>query len=255
LWVDGNVTNISAAGAVTQSAPKVSDKLVAWTATTQDSNSEVFVYNGNNTIQLTNNNYKEKNVQVASGYVAWEGFDGNDYEIFIWDGTSVIQITDNQMDDSGVQLDTYMTGLSDGTYLIKNLSSGTYLNRDYGSTADGANVHTWECDTCSENIWNVTTLAEGGYKITAKDASWVGLDIDTESGNAQVWSYWGGGENQKFDLKSVRTDNTSYFMIDPQHNENAVIAVDPNAAGNGYNVYQQETLGTPNQQWEFIAVK
>ena len=34
-----------------------------------------------------------------NGYVVWEGYDGTDWEIFLYDGIETIQLTDNSYDD------------------------------------------------------------------------------------------------------------------------------------------------------------
>lgn len=259
IWENGVATNISAADSVIQRDPKISGDKVAFLGNTVFSGADmdVFFYDGQNTVRLTDNSLEERNVQISGNYVAWEGFDGNDFEIFVYDGNTITQVTDNNVDDSGVQVETVaetVNGLTAGSYLIKNKRTGAYLNRDYGSVDNGTNVHTWGCESCTENHWEVVALAEGGYKIVAKNAQWVGLDIDGVTNNVHLWSYWGGGANQKFDIVNAVSGLGDFYYIDPQHSSNEVIAVDVDASGNGENVTLKAQTGTYSQQWEFIAI-
>ncbi|MHC5083205.1 MAG: hypothetical protein ACYTET_04615, partial [Planctomycetota bacterium] len=50
-------------------------------------------------LQLTDNDANDVNPAIEGSYVAWEGWDGNDWEIYAYNGHSVTQITDNAMDD------------------------------------------------------------------------------------------------------------------------------------------------------------
>ena len=258
-WDNGTITDISAQDGTIQHSPKISGNKVAFLGKTVFSGADldVFVFDGQNTIRLTDNNSEERNVQISGDYVSWESFDGNDYEVFLWDGSTVTQITDNNVDDVNAQVETIAeatNGIADGSYLIQNVQTGAYLNLDYGNASNGTNVHTWSCETCSENHWTVEALPEGGYKIVIKSAPWIGLDVDTNSNNLHVWSFWGGGSNQKFDIVNANSGLGQHFYIDPQHSNNEVLAVPVNASGNGQNVSVESQTGTYSQQWKFIAL-
>ena len=54
--------------------------------------------------RLTNNLFIEKQLVVHGNNAAWIGYDGNDYEIFLYDGSQVIQVTDNDSNDNRVRL-------------------------------------------------------------------------------------------------------------------------------------------------------
>ncbi|MHC5083202.1 MAG: hypothetical protein ACYTET_04600 [Planctomycetota bacterium] len=50
-------------------------------------------------LQLTDNDANDVNPAIEGSYVAWEGWDGNDWEIYAYNGDSVVQMTDNDVDD------------------------------------------------------------------------------------------------------------------------------------------------------------
>jgi len=65
--------------------------------------SEVMLFDGTNVNQVTNNSTQELRVDISDdNYVAWSGFDGNDFEIFFSDGVTQYQVTDNNFDDAGL---------------------------------------------------------------------------------------------------------------------------------------------------------
>ena len=48
--------------------------------------------------------YHSVDVALDNGQIAWAGWDGNDYEIYLWDGANTTQITDNSVNDYEAQL-------------------------------------------------------------------------------------------------------------------------------------------------------
>jgi len=65
---------------------------------------EIFLYDGDTVIQLTDNIYHDKTPQIHDGQVTWNGHDGSDYEIFLYNGSSILQLTDNSNDDTTPQI-------------------------------------------------------------------------------------------------------------------------------------------------------
>ena len=56
---------------------------VVWFGNYENSDNEIFSYNGLIILRLTNNDYEDLNPQINSnGHVVWRGFDGSDWEIF-----------------------------------------------------------------------------------------------------------------------------------------------------------------------------
>ena len=61
---------------------------------------EIYMYDGTNINQLTNNALYEHGPQINNnGEVVWRGSDGTDYEIYMYDGISTTQITNNAYTD------------------------------------------------------------------------------------------------------------------------------------------------------------
>ena len=65
---------------------------------------EIYLYNGSQTIQLTDNDNDDGRPQISGNNVVWDGFDGNDYEIYLYDGSKTIQLTDNNTSDHSPQI-------------------------------------------------------------------------------------------------------------------------------------------------------
>lgn len=66
---------------------------------TNDGNDpEIFLYNGSETIQLTNNDVGDFEPAVSGNNVAWSRNDGNDAEIIFYNGNETIQLTDNEVE-------------------------------------------------------------------------------------------------------------------------------------------------------------
>ena len=66
---------------------------------------EIFLYDGRQTTQLTDNNYDEWSPQIDGRRVVWNGRDGNDRDIYLYDRREIIQLTDNDYDDLYPQID------------------------------------------------------------------------------------------------------------------------------------------------------
>jgi hypothetical protein len=98
---------------------------------------EIYLYDGSNTIQLTDNYLDDDGLQINdTGDVVWCGYNGNDREIYLYDGSNTIQLTDNNFDDLYPQInnngDVVWTGyngnyeiyLHDGSTTIQLTDSG-----------------------------------------------------------------------------------------------------------------------------------
>jgi hypothetical protein len=83
---------------------------VVWQGRDDDSgiDSEIFLYDGTNTIQLTDNSYEDHSAQINdNGYVVWCGMAGEEYgfgEIFLYDGTGITRLTNNSHFDEHPQI-------------------------------------------------------------------------------------------------------------------------------------------------------
>ncbi len=68
----------------------------------------LYLYDGINTIELTNNIYysDELGVQLDGNNVIWRKYDGHDYEIYWYDGIRTTQLTNNEIEDYSPQIDS-----------------------------------------------------------------------------------------------------------------------------------------------------
>jgi hypothetical protein len=90
-------------------SPKINDSgIVVWEGSMGDAweTQEIFLYDGLNIIQLTDNDYPDWGPQInSSGQIVWKGRVGNqDYELFLYDGTRITRITDNEYDENVYQV-------------------------------------------------------------------------------------------------------------------------------------------------------
>ena len=91
---------------------------------------EIFLYDGIETIQLTDNSYDDFNPQINNnGYVVWEGqsVGGADYEIFLYDGFNTIQLTANSYEDGRPQINDNGYVVWEGQLLGGSNSSEIFL--------------------------------------------------------------------------------------------------------------------------------
>ena len=69
------------------------------------SSKEIFLYNGEEIIQLTDNDALDKDAQIFGNNVVWESTESHsDSEIFLYNGKEIIQLTDNDVFDESPQI-------------------------------------------------------------------------------------------------------------------------------------------------------
>ena len=84
--------------------PRIFDDNVVWQADV-GGDSEIFLYNGSETIQITDNDVSDNLPQIFGNNIVWQSsFEDDDSEIFLYDGSETIQITDNDVSDSLPQI-------------------------------------------------------------------------------------------------------------------------------------------------------
>ena len=104
FYYDGsNTTKIDDSAIAALVSGSISENNVVWTGI-DDRDVEVFLYDGNTTIQLTDNNSIEALPLVSGNNVVWTGGidvtgDLNSAEIYFYNGNSTIQLTDNNFTD------------------------------------------------------------------------------------------------------------------------------------------------------------
>jgi hypothetical protein len=84
-------------------SPSLYSGAIAWQQW-DGTDSEIYYWDGNNTIQITDNNTDDWLPSLYNGTIAWHGWDGNDFEIYYWDGVIITQVTDNNADEGRVSL-------------------------------------------------------------------------------------------------------------------------------------------------------
>jgi hypothetical protein len=90
IFYDGNKTMQVGVGL----SPELHNGQVTWYAW-DGHDYEVFLYDGVQTIQITNNNYNDQYPQIYNGQVTWLGYDGHDYEIYLYDSAKTLQLTND----------------------------------------------------------------------------------------------------------------------------------------------------------------
>ena len=83
----------------------VSTNRVVWSQVTENEetlarDSEIFLYNGTETVQITDNRIRNDEPKVAGDFVVWIGQEETDTEIFLYDGNTTTKVTDNDVNDS-----------------------------------------------------------------------------------------------------------------------------------------------------------
>jgi len=88
--------------------PSVSGEAVVWAGHEgSGSDYEVYLYDGVNVVQLTDDPYydwHDLDPQVSGLNVVWRGWDGHDYEILVHSEGITTQLTDNETDDVNPQI-------------------------------------------------------------------------------------------------------------------------------------------------------
>lgn len=137
----------------------------------------------------------------------------------------------------------------DGDYVLKTAATGHCLDVSGSSTANGAKIQEWTCNGTQAQVFHVTSVGSGYYKIVNihSDKAVDVKDVSTAA-NApiQQWGY-GGGANQQFRL--VDRGNGEY-SIHARHTDMVLDVVWGNPA-DGTPIVQYPWHGTPNQRWTF----
>jgi hypothetical protein len=96
----------SAFGDTVLPSPDISGTNIVWSGYDPDGDDfEIFLYNGTEIVQITDNDSEDRQPVVSGTNVAWSGWDGNDFEIFLYNGTEIVQITDNDSHDEDLNID------------------------------------------------------------------------------------------------------------------------------------------------------
>ena len=132
------------------SSPQISGNNIVWSAY-EDGDSEIYLYNGSETITLTDNDIDDSSPQIDGDNIVWTGYDGNDSEIYFYNGSETITLTDNDTSDYSPQISgsnvtwSAYDGNDDEIYLFDGTEVTQLTNNDisdYSPQISGNNV-TW----------------------------------------------------------------------------------------------------------------
>ena len=92
-----------------------------------------------------------------------------------------------------------------GTFQIKPVHSNKCVDVSGISTADGANIHQWDCGSGDNQKWTVTPVGDGYVRVTAVHSGKV-ADVEgpstADGADVHQWSYV-GALNQQWRMSST----------------------------------------------------
>jgi len=137
--------------------------------------------------------------------------------------------------------------LPSGTrYVIVNRMSKKAVGVHWDSTDNGANVHQWEVNGKTSEMWIATKL-NNGYKLTNVNANKC-LEVYNLSkengGNIVIWPDT-GATNQRWEIEDA---GNGYFFIKNVYS-GLYLDVEKKSKEDGGNIIQYQFNGNGNQQW------
>ena len=148
---------------------EVSGDKILWTGSVDGLDSEIFVYNGNNTVQLTDDNLNQSRPLIDGNNIFWivdnryQDFYLHSYDLFLYDGTQIRQLS---------QIEGFISDLKiQGNYVAWSQNEGI-------SQAQGIFLY---------------NIAQGQVSRIAASTSASGIKI---SGNNITWSAFDGNDEE-----------------------------------------------------------
>jgi len=135
-----------------------------------------------------------------------------------------------------------------GTYEIKSVHSNKCVDVAEVSTANGANIHQWDCVGGANQKWVITNLGGNLHKIEAVHSG-KAMDADNSGGNGtnvHQWTY-GGGANQKWYI-----EGGGPYTLKPSHNTGQCLDVQDFSTSNGGNIQTWSCSGNNNQKFDIV---
>jgi len=138
--------------------------------------------------------------------------------------------------------------LTSGEYYIRPVHSNKCVDVSGPSTADGANIHQWDCVSGSNQKWIITNLGGNQHEIKSVYSNKV-MDA-SGSGNGSNVHQWTnfGSANQKWYI-----DGTGPYTLKPTHNTGQCLDVTSASTANGANVQTWACGGGTNQQFNIVS--
>lgn len=202
--------------------PQINDNgFVVW-----DAMSEIFLYDGSTTHQITNNSYDDHYPQINNkGSVVWQGYPvGDSPEIFLYDG-SITQITNGKYAEYGrindYGLVTWQAGSGRSDIFLYDGLTATKLNADISNNTNS------EINNSGHVAWQ--GIAADSWEIFLYDGSMTRQITDSDEQDYApkindngdiVWRGYDGYEIMLYDGSITRLTNNVYFDEYPQINDN-----------------------------------
>lgn len=146
------------------------------------------------------------------------------------------------------------TSITDGTYtLTPACAPNARLDVANGSQSAGENVQIYTDNGTNAQKWDITSLGDGYYKLTAKCSGNV-LDAfyyNISSGQNVIQYPWGGGSFQQWKFKDA---GDGYYYISPRCNESLCLDVYSASSSDGANVQVYTANQTSAQKWKLTPV-
>ena len=60
-----------------------------------DKNSNIYFWDGDDTVQISDNSSNDYNPSLYNGQITWQGYEHENYDIYFWDGATITNISDN----------------------------------------------------------------------------------------------------------------------------------------------------------------
>ncbi len=224
-------------------APAISGWNVAWEQQVVSDDLEIYLWNGAEITQLTDNDVLDEDPDIDGSKVVWAQWDGSDREIMLWDGVTITQVTDNTIEDfepviSGSNVAWYAYDGSDHEIYFWDGATTTQVTDNatqdrgpaiFGSTVvwlstDGLgaeSVQRWD----GSQISAVTTEA-GLYqspKVSDAGVVWTGCTKGGGSactaGDFEIY-FWNG-------VGTTRITDNSFDDLDPAIDGNTIVCRGP----------------------------
>ncbi len=204
-------------------SPQINDNgYVVWRGS-DGHDSEIFLYNGSNTTQLTDNDNFDDTPQINNNnYVVWEGHDGNDFEIYLYDGSETTQLTDNGHDDQLPQINNNNHVVWKG---YDGHDSEIFLHDNSSITQLTDNDNFDDTPQINDNGYVVWEGNDGNdFEIYLYDGSETSLFTDNghddqlpqiNNNNYLVWVRHGGNDSEIF----LHDDSETTQLTDNNHND------------------------------------
>lgn len=197
---------------------------------------------------------------TSAGHVAWvsavngdkvqiEEYRGGEgvfrtREIKVSDVSGYIHIKDICLPSSGDFV------IENGTYtLTPACAPNAQLDVAGGSQSSGQNIQIYTANGTDAQKWDISSLGNGYYKLTAKCSGQV-LDAyynNISSGQNVIQYPWDGGNYQQWKLQDA---GDGYFYIIPRCNESLCLDVDSAYSSDGTNVQVYTANQSSAQKWK-----